>query len=318
MIVWLVLIFLALSLVAAAFVIAPALLSRAEGRRAARYWSAGGAGIVVLLSGLGMYSVLGRPDHALLSLKTEPDPTSYFELVTFLARTIRERPNDIQGWTILGSAYLAFGEVEQSAAAYERAVNLLNSQGAPIPVDLVSNFAVAQVLQGGEVSPDLEDVFRQVLLRDPANADARYHIGFAHAQRGENEAALALWEPLMAESESGAYWRANLPFQIAALSGEAPSIAGTEGVGAPSGQAPNAQGAGPQPPNVRAMVDGLAARLSQEPDDLEGWTMLIRAYSVLGEIDNARGALGSARDYFADNEAAQDALAVQARESSLE
>jgi cytochrome c-type biogenesis protein CcmH len=34
---------------------------------------------------------------------------------------------------------------------------------------------------------------------------------------------------------------------------------------------------------IRGMVDGLAARLQQQPDDLEGWRMLGRSWTVLGE-----------------------------------
>ena len=300
---WLILIFLSLALLAALFVIAPALFSRGEGQTVRKYWAAGIAGAVVLLSGLGFYSYVGRPDYALMSLRGQPDPNNFYELVVYLARVIRDRPNDIQGWTILGGAYLAFGEVDQAAAAYERAVNLAQSQGANVPPDLIANFAVARVLQnGGAVSPDMEDIFRHVLSIDPENVQARYHIGVAHAQRGENEAALALWEPLMAEAPSAGYWRANLPFQISALRD------GAQG----------AEGAAAQAPNVRAMVDGLAARLNEEPDDLDGWLMLIRAYAVLQEMENARGALAIAREFFAGDETAQNALTEQARASSLE
>ena len=34
---------------------------------------------------------------------------------------------------------------------------------------------------------------------------------------------------------------------------------------------------------VRSMVDGLAARLEQQPDDIEGWRMLGRSWAVLGD-----------------------------------
>ena len=38
---------------------------------------------------------------------------------------------------------------------------------------------------------------------------------------------------------------------------------------------------------IRGMVDGLAERLENEPDDVEGWRMLARSYGVLGESDKA-------------------------------
>jgi cytochrome c-type biogenesis protein CcmH len=38
---------------------------------------------------------------------------------------------------------------------------------------------------------------------------------------------------------------------------------------------------------IRSMVERLASRLEDEPDDLEGWMRLANAYTVLGERDNA-------------------------------
>ncbi|MDJ0946454.1 MAG: c-type cytochrome biogenesis protein CcmI [Kiloniellales bacterium] len=38
---------------------------------------------------------------------------------------------------------------------------------------------------------------------------------------------------------------------------------------------------------IRGMVEGLAERLEQEPEDLEGWRMLARSYGVLGEAEKA-------------------------------
>ena len=38
---------------------------------------------------------------------------------------------------------------------------------------------------------------------------------------------------------------------------------------------------------IRGMVDGLAERLKNEPEDIEGWRMLARSYGVLGEPDKA-------------------------------
>jgi cytochrome c-type biogenesis protein CcmH len=41
---------------------------------------------------------------------------------------------------------------------------------------------------------------------------------------------------------------------------------------------------------VRGMVDRLAARLQENPDDLDGWRRLARAYDVLGEAEKAADA----------------------------
>jgi cytochrome c-type biogenesis protein CcmH len=41
---------------------------------------------------------------------------------------------------------------------------------------------------------------------------------------------------------------------------------------------------------IRSMVDRLAARLEQNPNDKDGWTRLARAYDVLGETEKAEAA----------------------------
>jgi cytochrome c-type biogenesis protein CcmH len=41
---------------------------------------------------------------------------------------------------------------------------------------------------------------------------------------------------------------------------------------------------------IRTMVEGLAERLAQQPDDVEGWLMLARSYATLGEDEKAREA----------------------------
>lgn len=51
---------------------------------------------------------------------------------------------------------------------------------------------------------------------------------------------------------------------------------------------------------VQSMVTRLAARLEEEPDDLEGWLHLANAYTVLGELDAARGAVSRAEPLLHD------------------
>ena len=45
---------------------------------------------------------------------------------------------------------------------------------------------------------------------------------------------------------------------------------------------------------INAMVERLAARLEQQPNDVEGWTRLGRSYMVLGQPDKARDAYARA------------------------
>ena len=52
---------------------------------------------------------------------------------------------------------------------------------------------------------------------------------------------------------------------------------------------------------IRSMVDRLAARLEQNPNDKEGWVHLARAYDVLGETEKAAAARAHAAQLSAGN-----------------
>ncbi len=56
---------------------------------------------------------------------------------------------------------------------------------------------------------------------------------------------------------------------------------------------------------IRSMVAGLAARLEESPEDLEGWRMLARSYGVLGERAKAADAYGRAAALNPDDPEAQ-------------
>ena len=51
---------------------------------------------------------------------------------------------------------------------------------------------------------------------------------------------------------------------------------------------------------IRGMVDGLAGKLEDQPNDPDGWIQLIRSRLVLQEPDKARAALVRAVEVFAD------------------
>ena len=51
---------------------------------------------------------------------------------------------------------------------------------------------------------------------------------------------------------------------------------------------------------IDGMVSGLASRLADDPDNVDGWVMLIRSYTVLGAHDRAEAAFDTAAGYFAE------------------
>ena len=55
---------------------------------------------------------------------------------------------------------------------------------------------------------------------------------------------------------------------------------------------------------IDGMVAGLAAKLEDNPENLDGWVMLIRSYANLGRMDQAKDAYSAALAQFAGREAA--------------
>jgi cytochrome c-type biogenesis protein CcmI len=49
---------------------------------------------------------------------------------------------------------------------------------------------------------------------------------------------------------------------------------------------------------INNMVDGLAVRLAEDPNDFEGWMRLLRARTVMGDLDQARADLEKALEIF--------------------
>ena len=295
MIVVLVLIFSLVALAAAAFVVLPFLRAPETGEtKSRRPWVAATAGLVTMALGLGVYAVLGQPAIALSSL-TGPSRTDYPALITMLARRMPDRPGDIEGWTLLGRGYLSLGNAAQAEKALSRAVAIAKETQGFAPPQLLSSYGEAMTEAAGQITKEAEAVFSQVLEEDPKDLVGRYYMGHALAARGQKDAALQLWEGLLADAPPDTPWRGALIDQVAALRAQSGGAA----------------------PNPMAMVQQLAQRLETNPNDLEGWLRLIRAYSVLGDKPKAVAALTRARDVFAKEAPAQAALAKAAQDNAL-
>lgn len=52
---------------------------------------------------------------------------------------------------------------------------------------------------------------------------------------------------------------------------------------------------------ILAMVEGLAARLEDEPNDEQGWTRLLRARTVLGQTDKLAADTARVEEIFGDD-----------------
>ncbi len=286
-----VLIFTLITAIALAFVVWP-LWRRAAPR--GRLLLAAATGVLFLGIGAGTYLIVGRPALAVRALEGA-DTRDLNGLIALLVKRVHAAPDDLRGWVFLGKAYLSAGDGEDSAKAFARAIALSEKAKQPDP-NLYSAYGEALAHATGTVPPEAQAAFARTLALNPKDQAARYYLGMAFVAQGQNARAIAMWQSLVADAPPNAPWRQELVDRIAALT-------------ASSGVAP---------PDIGAMVAGLAARLKQNPDDPAGWQRLVRAYHVLGDDAKARATLADARTAMAKNADALAGLSAEAKELKLE
>ncbi|QHL91041.1 tetratricopeptide repeat protein [Sphingomonas changnyeongensis] len=227
-------------------------------------------------------------------------------LITRLEARLREEPDRVEGWTMLGWAFFETGRPAEAATAYRRAVRL-----APDRADLWSALGEALVIAGGpgaRVPADAAAAFRAALARDPRDARARYFAAVVKDQAGDTKGAVVDWLALLAEAPADAPWAAELEatirrraaaggIDVAAKLAALPRRPAPPAAAAPMAAQPAAAAIAADPAQqamIRGMVDGLAARLAADPRQPERWVMLMRSRMQLGEAKEAATALSSA------------------------
>jgi cytochrome c-type biogenesis protein CcmH len=268
-------------------------------------------GIVSLALALGVYLELGRPDLgdqplAARDLPDLSDPaalpsvdparmTVIEEEIAVLEASLDENPSQRDVWAALGHRLIELGRFEASLDALEQAI----AQGADDRLTQ-SRYGVAlTLLEGGRVPPAAETAFRRALTVDPGDVPAAYWLAIRELQLGRAEAALRALIALEARLPQNAPQRASLAGVIADIA---------QNFGLDPASVRETQPALPAIPAaedeaafILSMVEGLAARLEQEPDDLEGWRRLGHSWSVLGELEKSADAYARAAALAPDN-----------------
>ncbi|MBL8658348.1 MAG: c-type cytochrome biogenesis protein CcmI [Rhodospirillales bacterium] len=280
-------------------------------RPARRRLAVGLVCLLAPLAAIGIYLSVGAPgevDRPLAGRLAEAgggnalDTMSAEDAVRALAHALESRPNDIEGWALLGRSYVGLQKFPEAVDALGRAHAL-----APDRADIASALGEAQVAAAdGRVTDEARTVFAGALAADPREPRARYYLGLAKAQGGDVRGGLQDWVDLVALSPADAPWLTAVRQQIARAAGalgidiaslgpspEAEALGGAAvGPRLGAGEVEAAQQMTPEDRNrmIRSMVERLANRLQANPDDREGWLRLARAYDVLGETDKAADA----------------------------
>lgn len=278
---------------------------------------------------VGYYSKFGNPALSRVAVAEQRQAREENARIFALTEQLKTRletdaeggPSD--GWMLLGQTYMRLGRFGDAAAAFR-----IVSEREEVTSAVFSMLTEALVAQeNGIMTPAAEAAINEAAGRDPLNPAVTYFQALALQQAGQSAAAHDLVVARLDAADGYYPWMDTLVGQAnrigdgigrdpISLARFAPMLAGrgpsAEDVAAAQEMSPEDRAA-----FIQSMVQGLADRLKDEPDDLDGWLQLGRAYSVLGNVEGAKDAYKNAADLSVDlpETDSRKAIAAQALES---
>jgi cytochrome c-type biogenesis protein CcmH len=253
------------------------------------------------------------------------------DAVKKLTAHLQAHPDDLEGWLLLARSELDLDRYADAVEAYRHAADLSGRKP-----EIVGDWGEAQVLAaGGTVTAEAKQAFETALADKESAPRSRYYLALAKEQAGDVKGALQDWVDLEADSPTDAEWLPLLRRRIADAAKTAAVDPATLKTSAgaprkPPPPTPPPQAAAPTPAQgesgmpsaaevnetakatagmtaqdreamIQGMVGKLAARLQQNPDDVDGWVRLGRSYMVLNQPEKAVDAYAHAEKLKPDD-----------------
>ncbi len=272
-----------------------------------RRWRGGTVLLLLALAAagfaIGMNLVRGTSPAPPASVASDP--------LTTLEARVKDQPEDGEAWSALAGAYFDSGRFDEAVTAYDAALKLAPQRSA-----LWSGRGEARVMASAHDPMPKAAVadFEQAVARDPRDPRARYFLAVKQDLTGDHQGAINSWLALLADTAPGAVWEADLRRTIeqagkvnrievgkwlAAVRQPAPALPAPtmSNVAGPSAE-DISRASAIRPAEQRQMAEGMTARLEDKlkrnPNNVDGWIMLIRSRINLGQPDQARAALNAA------------------------
>jgi cytochrome c-type biogenesis protein CcmH len=147
--------------------------------------------------------------------------------VARLAQKMKDRPDNADGWALLGRSYAQLGRFEESRDAYAKALER-GREDAQLLADYVDAIAMAQ---GRRFSPETDALLARALAIDPNHLKSLALAGTAAMVRGDYAAAVSHWTRARAAAPGDSELAQGLDAGIAEA--RAKAGLGSEGTGAP-------------------------------------------------------------------------------------
>ncbi|HEY1290674.1 MAG TPA: c-type cytochrome biogenesis protein CcmI [Burkholderiales bacterium] len=169
-----------------------ALPAQPRGRRFA--W---GLAAAVPLVAASLYALVGTPGGIDREAQLHASRAQVEAMVERLAARLRENPDDVTGWKLLGRSYGVMGRYGEAALAYANAAKL-----APRDAQLLADLAdVLAMARGQSLQGEPEQLALRAIEIEPGNLKALALAGSAAFERKDFAGAAKHWERMLAYVE---------------------------------------------------------------------------------------------------------------------
>ena len=230
---------------------------------------------------IGIYMQLGAPTAIDPVATAAVDDQQIKQMVESLAVKLQTNPDNPKGWAMLARSYRVMGRLEESKAAFEKAGDYVHTD----PDVLLDYATLLGTLNGNKLDGQAAQMIAEVLKLSPDHPNGLMMSGISAYQRADYAGAVKQWEKLLGlldpESTDAQQVQANI--EDARAQGKLPPGDATK-------LPPVAAGAAAvnmTPEMINQMVERLANRLKDNPNDYAGWARLANAYKVQGKLDEA-------------------------------
>ncbi|MEO5963682.1 MAG: cytochrome C biogenesis protein [Thermomonas sp.] len=156
-----------------------------------------GVAVIVGVSTLLLYQLVGTPQA--LNLTAVKAPETLGDAIAQLETELQRNPDQAEGWRLLAQGYQREEQPIKARDAYAKAVEL-----APKDAAILTEAAQSRALADDQrlFDPQAVALLQRALVVDPAQERARWFLGIAQRQAGDNAAAAATWEPLLSQVDA--------------------------------------------------------------------------------------------------------------------
>ena len=180
-----------------------------------------GLAAAVPLVAVLLYVLVGTPGAIDREGQLHASRAQVEAMVERLAARLRENPDDVTGWKLLGRSYGVMGRYGEAALAYANAAKL-----APRDAQLLADLAdVLAMARGQSLQGEPEQLALRALEIEPGNLKALALAGSAAFERKDYAAAAKHWERMLAYVEPNSEDARSIQQNVA----EARSLAGDAG-----------------------------------------------------------------------------------------